>query len=150
MAITRADFPLPDVEDELVAGYFEAAARGVLAIPRCDVCGRWCWYPERSCPACGGTLAWTATAGRGTLFTWAVVERAFLPAFAELVPFVTALVALDEDPAVRIVTRIVDAAPASLAVDLSMEVVFRPLRFSTVPGREVVVPLFRPVGVDPS
>lgn len=144
MAITRADFPLPDVEDALVAGYFEAAARGVLAVPRCDACARWCWYPEPSCPACGGALGWTATSGRGRLFTWAVVERAFLPAFAEMVPFVTALVALDEDPAVRIVTLLVETRRDALAADLSMEAVFRPLRFPTVPDREVIVPMFRP------
>ena len=74
-----------------------------------------------------------------------VVERAFLPAFADMVPFVTALVALEEDPAVRIVTLVVDVAPSALRVDLPMEAVFRPLTFPTVPDRSVVVPMFRPV-----
>ena len=143
MAITRAEFPLPDVSDELVAGYFVAAAREELSIPRCVKCARWCWYPEAACPACGGRLEWTATAGRGTLFTWAVVERAFLPAFAEMVPFVTALVTLEEDPAVRVVTILVDCDPAELVVDQPMIVTFRPLRFPTVPDREVIVPMFR-------
>ena len=36
VAITRAEFPLPDVDDELTAGYFAGAARGELCIPRCD------------------------------------------------------------------------------------------------------------------
>ena len=145
MAITRAEFPLPDVEDALTAGYFAGASRDELCIPRCAACARWCWYPEGLCPACGGALAWTATSGRGTLFSWVVVERAFLPAFAEMVPFVTALVALEEDPAVRIVTLVVDAEPSVLTVDLPMEAVFRPLAFPTVPDRSVVVPMFRPV-----
>lgn len=147
MAITRAEFPLPDVEDELTAGYFAGAARGELTIPRCTACARWCWYPEPTCPACEGALAWTETSGRGTLFSWVVVERAFLPAFAEMVPFVTALVALDEDPTVRIVTLLVDVDPTTLEVDLPMEVTFRPLTFPTVPDRSVVVPMFRPAGV---
>ena len=38
----------------------------------------------------------------------------------------------------------VDADVESLAADLPLEVVFRPLRFPTVPDREVVVPMFRP------
>ena len=147
MAITRAEFPLPDVDDALTAGYFSGAARGELSIPRCDVCGRWVWYPEAACPACGGALTWTATSGRGGLFSWVVVERAFLPAFADMVPFVTALVALEEDPAVRIVALLVDVDPAELAIDLPMEAVFRPLAFPTVPDRSVVVPMFTvPVG----
>jgi hypothetical protein len=144
VAITRAEFPLPDVDDELTAGYFTGAAEGELRIPRCAACARWCWYPEAACPACGGALVWTATSGRGTLFSWVVVERAFLPAFAEMVPFVTALVALGEDPAVRVVTLVVDADPAALRVDLPMAVEFRPLRFPTVPDRAVVVPIFHP------
>ena len=37
MAIKRAEFPLPDVEDELTAEFFAGAARGELVIPRCDV-----------------------------------------------------------------------------------------------------------------
>jgi uncharacterized OB-fold protein len=106
-------------------------------------CSRWVWYPEAVCPACGGALAWTTTSGRGTLFTWVVVERAFLLAFADMVPFVTALVSLDDDPAVRIVTLLIDVDPSDLAVDQPMEVVFRPLAFPTVPDREVVVPMFR-------
>ena len=150
MAITRADFPLPDVTDDLVAGYFTGAASGEVRIPRCSSCDRWCWYPEAVCPQCGGGLAWTATSGHGTLFSWAVVWRAFLPAFADIVPFVTALVALEEDPRVRLVTMIVDVSSESLVADMSVEAVFHPLRFPTVPDREVIVPMFRPiVGVEP-
>ncbi|MEP6623550.1 MAG: OB-fold domain-containing protein [Acidimicrobiia bacterium] len=144
MTIRRADFPLPDVSDDLVAGYFAAAARGELAVTRCDACARWCWYPESVCPTCGGHPSWQATIGRGSLFTWAVVERAFLPAFAGMVPFVTALVALEDDPAVRIVTLLVDVDPGSLHAGDPMEVVFRPLAFPTVTDASVVVPMFRP------
>ena len=78
------------------------------------------------------------------MFSWAVVWRAFLPAFADIVPFVTALVALEEDRAVRIVTMIIDVSPDALRADMPVEAVFRPLRFPTVPDREVVVPMFRP------
>jgi uncharacterized OB-fold protein len=144
MAITRAEFPLPDVDEPLTAGYFAGATRDELCVPRCAACGRWCWYPEAVCPACGGKLRWTPTSGRGALFTWVVVERAFLPAFTDLVPFVTALVALHEDPDVRIVTLLVDVDPAALAAGQAMQAVFRPLRFPTVPNRQVVVPMFRP------
>src|SRR5262245_674462 len=144
MAIRRADFPLPDVDDPLTAPYFAGAARGELVIPWCDACAQFVWYPDESCPQCGGTLTWTRVSGRGTLFSWVVVERAFLPAFAEQVPFVSALVALDEDPAVRIVTYLVDAAPDSLHAEMPLVATFRPLSFPTVPDRAVVVPMFQP------
>ncbi|HEY3721822.1 MAG TPA: OB-fold domain-containing protein [Acidimicrobiia bacterium] len=143
MAIKRADFPLPDVADPLTAQFFAGAARGELVIPRCVECDRWVWYPEEQCPTCGGELAWRATSGRGTLFSWAVVQRPFLPAFAEMVPFVTALVSLAEAPDVRIVTYVVDADAGDLRADLPVEVTFRPLSFPTVPDRAVTVPMFR-------
>jgi uncharacterized OB-fold protein len=144
MAIKRADFPLPDVDDPSTASFFAGAARGELLVPRCDECGTYVWYPREACPRDGGTLTWTRVSGRGTLFSWTVVQRAFLPAFAEMVPFVSALVALDEDPAVRIVSYLVDVVPDALRADLPVEAVFRPLSFPTVPDRAVTVPMFRP------
>jgi uncharacterized protein len=142
MAIKRADFPLPDVDDAVTAPYFAGAARGELLIPRCESCDRFVWYPEEKCPHDGGVLSWTPVSGRGTLFSWVVVRRAFLPAFEDKVPFVTALVALDEDPSVRIPTYIVDAEPETLAADAPVFVAFRPLSFATVPDRSVTVPMF--------
>lgn len=144
MAIRRADFPLPDVEDPVTAPFFAAAAQGELRIPRCCRCGRFVWYPEPACPGCGGETEWVAVSGRGSLFSWAVVRRAFLPAFEDKVPFVSALVAIDEDPSVRVVSYVVDAEPGSLVAGMPVAADFRPLSFSTVPGREVVVPVFRP------
>lgn len=137
-------FPLPDLAVALTSGFWAAAATGVLAIPRCDQCNAWCWYPVDACPECNGSsMPWTATSGRGSLFSYAVVHHAFLPAFADLIPFVTGLVVLEEAPRIRVATRIVDADPDRLRTDMAVEVVFRPLRFGTVAG-EVVAPFFRP------
>jgi uncharacterized OB-fold protein len=145
MALKRADFPLPDLTDDRTAEYFAGAARGELVLPRCDSCNRFVWYPEDECPHCGArSFTWTRVSGRGRVFTWTVVQRAFLPAFEEMVPFVTALVSLEEDPAVRIVSYIVDCEPEALAADLPVEAVFRPLQFPTVPDRSVPVPMFMP------
>jgi uncharacterized protein len=143
MAIKRADFPLPDLDDPLTAEFFAGAARGELVIPRCDQCARFVWYPAAECPFChGDTLHWVPVSGDATLFSWAVVRRAFLPAFAEMVPFVTALVALAEDPAVRICSYVVDSDPEFLRADAPLHVAFRPLSFPTVPDRAVPVPMF--------
>ena len=146
MAIRRDDFPLPDVGDPLTAPFFAGAARGELMVTRCEACNEYVWYPPELCPDCAGPLTWTAVSGDATLFSWAVVRRAFLPAFEEQVPFVTALVALEEDPAVRVVTILVDCDPRELTVDQPVVATFRPLRFPTVPDLEVIVPMFTPRG----
>ena len=140
----RGDFPLPDLDWPPTREFWAAAARGELAVPRCDACGRYVWYPDGTCRRCGSHDArWTAVSGRGRLFSWSVVRRAFIPQLADDVPYVPALVAIDEDPAVRIVSRIVDCDPDRLLIDMPVRVVFRPLRFAGVPG-EVVAPMFVP------
>jgi uncharacterized protein len=147
VAIKRDDFPLPDVDEPLTAPFFGGATQDELLIPRCESCGEYVWYPQAACPHDRGALVWTPVSGRGTLFTWAVVQRAFLPAFEDRVPFVTALVALEEDPAVRLCTYVVDTPPEHLVADAPVEVTFRPLEFTTVPGRSVIVPMFAPANV---
>jgi uncharacterized OB-fold protein len=75
-----------------------------------------------------------------------VVERVLLPQYVDLVPYVAALVALEEDPMVRIVTRMVGVSPAELVADMDVEVVFRPIWFGD-PAKSVVAPLFVPAGM---
>jgi uncharacterized OB-fold protein len=144
----RDDFPLPDTAWPPAREFWAAAARGELRLPRCDACGRFVWYPDGACRACGATAqTWTAVGGRGRLFSWSVVHRAFIPQLADAVPYVTGLVAIDEDPAVRLVTRVVDVEPAQLRVDMPVRVVFRPLRFAGVAG-SVPAPMFAPVSAE--
>jgi uncharacterized OB-fold protein len=135
---------LPDLDWEPTRGFWQAAQREELAIPRCGPCGAYVWYPQSACPRCGGTaLGWAPVSGRGTLFSWAVVRRALFGAFAGRAPYVTGLVALREDPAVRVVTNLVDCDAADLHVDMPVEVVFRPLDFEGVEER-ILAPMFRP------
>ena len=139
----RPAFPLPDVTWEPVREFWEAAQRGELRIPRCDSCGHFSWYPRERCRRCQSTaFTWTLMSGRGELFSWAVVTHPFLPQFAGTVPFLPALVTLEEDPAVRIVTRIVDCDPDALEVGQPVEVTFRELEFTGVDG-SVIAPLFK-------
>ncbi|HUE38442.1 MAG TPA: OB-fold domain-containing protein, partial [Candidatus Binatia bacterium] len=96
---------LPDTEALELAPFWEGCRAGELRIPRCDACGKLVWYPQPSCPRCAGeNMPWTRVSGRGRLFTWVRVHRAFLPGFEKRVPYLTALVELEEDSAVRLAT----------------------------------------------
>jgi uncharacterized OB-fold protein len=142
----HADFPLPDTTWEPLREFWAGAERHELMVPRCDACGFLCWYPKKSCPVCGGSsMPWTSVSGRGSLFSWTVVRQAFLRQFREKVPYATGLVALEEDPAVRMATTLVDCEPDQLDFGLAMEVVWRPISFEGIEKR-VTAPLWRPVG----
>jgi hypothetical protein len=137
-------FPLPDVEWPPLREFWAGAAAGELRIPRCAACGRLQWYPPAACRDCGaGGLAWGRVSGRATLFSFAVVRRAWVAPFGALAPYATGLVALAEDPAVRLATRLVDCAPEELRVDMPVHAVFRDLEFPGVAGR-VRAPFFTP------
>src|SRR5262245_2241462 len=143
------DFPLPDVHWQPTREFWAAAGRRALSIPRCAACARWVWYPATPCRFCGGgTLEWSEVSGRGRLFSWSVVRHAWIPQVADRLPFVTGLIALEEDPAVRLVTCVVDCVPEALRCDMPVRVVFRSLRYPGV-EREVLAPMFAPdAGVD--
>jgi uncharacterized OB-fold protein len=142
MADVHDGFPLPDLDHALTAGFWLAADRRELAIPRCWSCDRWVWYPEPACPTCSTpTPVWTAVSGRASLFTWTLVHRALLPGYADMVPYVAAIVTLEEDPALRVVTRLVDASVEDLEGEEPVVVTFREISFAGSPLHRTA-PLF--------
>jgi uncharacterized OB-fold protein len=101
--------------------YARAAETGVLHLQRCDACGTWRHPPRIRCAACGSDAwTWQPAAGTGRIFTWTVTHRAVDPAFAEELPYVIVVVALDEGP--RVVGNVVGIAPDELRLDLPVRV----------------------------
>jgi uncharacterized OB-fold protein len=140
----RDDFPLPDTDWEPAREFWAGAARHELLIPRCDTCAAYCWYPRPTCRQCKGeSFTWTPMSGRATLFSWTVVRHAFLKQFADEVPYATGLAALDEDPSVRLATRLVDCDLSALTFEQPLEVAYRDLAFPGI-ERTVTAPFFRP------
>jgi uncharacterized OB-fold protein len=74
--------------------------------------------------------------GAATLYTWSVVHVNDLPPFGERVPYVAAVVDLEEGP--RMLTNVVDAEFDSLAIGMRLMVAFRDI------SDEVSIPVFRP------
>ena len=121
----KTEFPLPDFEFEPTRGYWEAAQRESLVIPRCASCAHWNWYPSAQCSQCEAEeLPWTEVSGRSKA------------------PYLTGLVALDEDPRVRLATLFVDCEASDLSLDMPVEVTFRKLSFPDIEG-EILAPMWR-------
>ena len=132
---------LPDPDWPVARPFWEGCRAGRLLIPRCRACGRWVWYPAAACPGCGGgDHVWTPVSGRGRLFTWVTVHRAFLPGYEGRVPFVTALVELEEDARVRLATFLREVPPGGPRLGLPVEVTFERV------DDRLTLPMFRCTG----
>ena len=132
--------PLPD---DTSAPFWDGARDGRLVVQRCGACERFQYPPDVACIHCQSTdLVPTEVSGRGVLWSFAVVDRAFHAGFVDAVPYVVALVELDEQAGLRLVTNIVDASPDDLAVGMAVTVTFEA-------RGDVVLPQFRPVGATP-
>ena len=130
----RFDLPTPDDHTQ---AFWDAARRGTLLIKRCSACGRAHYYPRPFCPYCWSLeVSWETAGGGGTLYTYSVVHQNDLPPINERVPYVAAVVELDEGP--RMMTNIVDCDIDALRVGMAVEVHFR------VISDDVAIPVFRP------
>ncbi|HTZ92917.1 MAG TPA: OB-fold domain-containing protein [Streptosporangiaceae bacterium] len=86
-------------ETALTAAYWAAARRGVVLLQRCADCAIVVHPPEPVCP--GGTmheLRWFEASGQGRLVSFTSVEHAVHPAVRGRLPYLVALVELDEGP----------------------------------------------------
>ncbi len=129
---------LPSLEG-LTAQFYEHCRREELSFQRCSRCGRWRHVPRLTCAGCGSnSWSWQRSSGRGgVVFSHTVIHRALHPGFDEAVPFVCAVVEMDEG--VRMVARIVDlvADRTAVLVDAAVEVVYVHV------ADDVVLPAFR-------
>jgi uncharacterized protein len=108
--------------DEHNRAFWTGGVDGQLKIAFCVQCDRWAGPPAADCPDCGGVLEGRPVSGRGSVFTYTVNHQPFNPAVP--IPYVIAIVELEEQQDLRIATNIVDCEPDSVHVGLPVEVRF--------------------------
>jgi uncharacterized protein len=130
------DKPLPKVNAD-TKFYWEGCARHELRFQRCTSCGHVVWPPSLICPEClSGDMEGIISKGCGTVYTYAVYHVAYHPGFVNDIPYVVAIVELDEGP--HLLTNIVGCAPAEVTCGLEVDVAWDDVT------PEVSLPRFRP------
>jgi uncharacterized protein len=89
--------PLPQ-PDGVNAEYWQAAVDGRLLIQQCPKCGHKQWYPRALCTACGADPEWLECSGLGTVHTFTVIRQFGMKAFRDELPYVIAMIELEEGP----------------------------------------------------
>ncbi|PHK94378.1 hypothetical protein CR162_13915 [Pseudoroseomonas rhizosphaerae] len=121
------------------APYWQGAREGRLLIRRCDACGQTHFMPRHLCPACwSADLRWVEATGRGTVHSFTIIRRAPLAAFAPRVPYVVALIDLEEGP--RMMANILGDDALDTAIGDAVAVCFEDR------GEGAAVPQFRRAG----
>ena len=128
--------PIPQA-DERWQPFFDGTRNGQLMIQRCQGCETYHSPGTVRCTECWSeSLEWVQASGQGTLFTYSVVHHAPHPAFRSEVPFVIAVVELEEGP--RLNTNIVGGPNDQLQVGMPVQVAFEAL------SDEISIPKFHP------
>lgn len=128
--------PIPAVTPEM-SPFWEAAKRHQLVVQRCRTCGTLRFPAREVCSRClSRDVEWTPVSGRGEVFSRAIMHQANHPAFAAVAPYAVVVVQLDEG--VRIMSNVVDCAVGDVRIGMPVEVVFQAL------DAEITLPLFRP------
>jgi uncharacterized OB-fold protein len=133
------------LDDEWAAPFWHAATEHRLVGPRCTTCGSFRLPPARHCWSCRAqAVEWIELPGTGTVFTFTVIRHPLRPDLAEYVPYVPALVELDEAPGYRLITNVVECDPADIRAGMRVQVVWDTYTPPDGGGAPVTVPRFMP------
>ncbi|MEO2167353.1 MAG: OB-fold domain-containing protein [bacterium] len=127
--------PDPDVDS---AGFWRATAEGHLAICRCRECQMWQQPPLERCKGCAGETEFVPVSGRGTVYSFIVSRHPCCPGYLDGVPYVIALIDLEEQEGLRLSARLVDVEPGEVSIGDPVL-----LDVTSLPGGNFQVPTFR-------
>ncbi len=137
--------PLPQLTPENEF-FWTSGADGVLRFRRCQVCRSYQHPPGPICRTCGSDqLTPEAVSGHGVVVGFTVNEHQWSPDFPP--PYVVAMVAIDEDPRVRLTTNLIAIPSDRIVVGLRVTVRFEPVEdvwlpmFTVRPDRTDLGPL---------
>lgn len=103
--------------------FWDACQRHELLIQRCNDCGKHQFYPRIFCASCTSrAIDWVKASGQATVVTWTVVRRAVSAAYTEDVPYIIALVKLQEGPVMM--SKLIGCEPETMRSGIAVEVGF--------------------------
>lgn len=114
--------PVP-VANPDTAVFWDACNEKRFLIQTCSACGQSQFYPRSICKSCHSTdLEWRDASGRGSIKTFTVVHYAPTPGFNEDLPYVLALIDLEEG--VRAMMNVIECNIADVHIGMEIELTF--------------------------
>ena len=117
--------PLP-TPSQVSQPFWDAAKEHRLVFQRCTLCGTHVFYPRYVCPGPDcfgvGTLEWVESSGKGSVYAFTISYHPAHPAFADDVPYVFAIIELEEGW--RMNSNVINIDPTQVHIGMSVEVVW--------------------------
>ncbi|MDF2368519.1 Zn-ribbon domain-containing OB-fold protein [Sneathiella sp.] len=114
--------PIP-VANPDTAVFWDACNEKRFLIQSCKSCGENQFYPRAICKNCqSNDLEWQEVSGRGTVKTFTVVRHAPSPAFKADLPYVLALINLDEG--VSTMMNVIECDVEDVHIGMDIELTF--------------------------
>jgi uncharacterized OB-fold protein len=118
--MTGKPVPQPTTDS---ARFWDGCNHEQVLLQKCRACGRVQFYPRPFCAHCQGEgLDWIATAGGGTIHSFTIVHKPANRSFDADVPFVIALVDLDEG--VRLMLNVIGEDRLAAAIGRRVRICF--------------------------
>jgi uncharacterized OB-fold protein len=128
--------PLPALNYD-TKSYWTGGERGELLIYRCQSCRYYVHPPVPFCPQCEGRdVKAEPVSGRGVVTSFTVNHKQWIPNLP--VPYIVALVSIEEQEDVRLVTNIVNCPVDAVTFGMPVQVRFEQ-------HQDLWVPFFEPV-----
>ena len=135
--------PVPNVDHDNAA-FWAGLRRHEFLLFTCKWCGAQYW-PAAYCRTCTaepfyGNMEWAPSSGRGRVFAFTIYRRAFDSTFADAVPYVVALIELDEGPMFG--TNVVNCPPEAVKIGMPVKVTYQDVASAAEP---FTLAMFEPV-----
>jgi len=131
------DKPLPQPNPD-TKPFWEGCRNHELKFQKCKSCGHVRWPPSILCPMCyANDTEWVKASGKGKVYTFAVYHQAFHKAFEKDLPYVTAVIELEEGP--RLLSNIIGCKPQKVKCDMPVKVIWEDI------NEEFSLPKFKPL-----
>lgn len=136
---SQKSLPLP-TPTVLTREFWMSAKKRKLVFQYCSKCKMLQSYPKPWCSECGSEeLSWKEVSGKGTVYSYTIPRQVIdnSPAFEKNLPFVVAIVQLEEGA--RLYSNIIGLPPEDVRIGMKVEVSFEDV------SSDIALPKFRPL-----
>jgi len=132
--------PRPNIPEDM-QGFWDNIKAHKFVLWHCKVCDAWYW-PLACCRKHAnepymGNMEWKEASGRGKVFSYTAPHWAFHPGFKDEVPYIYAMIELNEGPLFS--SNIIGCDLSEMRIGLPVEVIFEDV------DNEFTLPKFRPL-----